>query len=105
NPSEPTYQSVGVFNLELARLFGYIYQKTNKQFTIVHALDGYDEVSLTGSFKLITNRAERIITLKELNFTAVDPLAIEGGNTVEEAASIFHRILNNEGTEIQKRVV
>lgn len=105
NPSKPVYQSVGVFNLELARLFGYIYQKTDKQFTVVHALDGYDEVSLTGSFKLITNKAERIVTLKELNFSAVNPLDIQGGNTVEEAAAIFRQILNNEGNEVQNRVV
>src|SRR5690606_42116894 len=53
NPAHPVYQSVGVFSLELARLYGYIYQKTDKQFSIIHALDGYDEISLTGSFNLL----------------------------------------------------
>jgi len=105
NPANPQYQSVGVFSLELARLFAYIYQKTDKQFSIVHALDGYDEVSLTGSFKLINNQAERIKTLKELGFSAIDPADIQGGDTVEEAATIFGTILRNEGTGIQNNVV
>ena len=105
NPANPHYQSVGVFSLELARLFAYIYQKTNKQFSIIHALDGYDEVSLTGSFKLINNRAEQIKTLKDLGFNPINPAEIRGGDTVEEAATIFATILRNEGTAIQNQVV
>lgn len=105
NPANPHYQSVGVFSLELARLYAYIYQKTDKQFSIIHALDGYDEVSLTGSFKVINNNAEQIMTLKELGFEAINPKDIEGGDTVEEAAAIFKAILNNEGNGVQNRVV
>jgi len=105
NPANPHYQSVGVFSLELARLYAYIYQKTDKQFSIIHALDGYDEVSLTGSFKVINNSAEQIMTLKELGFEAINPKEIAGGDTVEEAAGIFKTILNNEGNGVQNRVV
>lgn len=105
NPANPHYQSVGVFSLELARLYAYIYQKTDKQFSIIHALDGYDEVSLTGSFKVINNNAEQIMTLKELGFEAINPKDIEGGDTVEEAAGIFKTILNNQGNGVQNRVV
>jgi len=105
NPANPQYQSVGVFSLELARLFAYIYQKTDRNFSIIHALDGYDEVSLTGNFKLITNRAEEIKTLKDLGFNPIDPTEIQGGDTVEEAAGIFKTILNNEGTQVQNNVV
>src|SRR5690606_17726409 len=97
NPANPVYQSGGGFGLELARFFGYIYRKTDKQFSIIHALDGYDEISLTGSFKLINNRAEEIKTLKDLGIKAIDPADIRGGDTVEEAASIFKKILNKEG--------
>src|SRR5690606_35909018 len=68
-------------------------------------LDGYDEVSLTGSFKLINNRAEQIKTLKELGFDSINPAEIRGGDTVEEAAAIFRTILNNEGTDVQNKVV
>ena len=61
NPSFPKYQMVGVFNLELLRLYSYLYQKTDKKYTIVHALDGYDEISLTGPAKIINNSSELIL--------------------------------------------
>ena len=51
NPAFPKNQVVGVFSLELARMYAYLYQKTDKNFTILHALDGYDEISLTGNTK------------------------------------------------------
>lgn len=105
NPANPKYQSVGVFSLELARLYGYIYQKTNKQFSILHALDGYDEISLTGDFKLINNLAEQIITLKDLGIEAIKQEQISGGDTVEEAAGIFKNILEVKGTKAQNQVV
>lgn len=105
NPANPMYQSVGVFSLELARLYGYIYQKTDKQFSILHALDGYDEISLTGDFKLINNLAEQIITLKDLGIDAIQPEQIGGGETVEEAAGIFKDILEGKGTKAQNQVV
>ncbi len=105
NPANPKYQSVGVFSLELARLYGYIYQKTDKQFSILHALDGYDEISLTGDFKLINNLAEQIITLKDLGIEAIRPEQIGGGETVEEAAGIFKNILEGKSTQAQRQVV
>ncbi len=105
NPANPKYQSVGVFNLELARLYGYLYQQSDKQYTILHGLDGYDEISLTGDFKTINNRGEQYHTLEQLGFEAVPPEAISGGGTVEEAATIFSNILNGEGTSIQNNVV
>lgn len=105
NPANPKYQSVGVFSLELARLYGYIYQKTDKQFSILHALDGYDEISLTGDFKLINNLAEQIITLKDLGIEAIRPEQIGGGDTVEEAAGIFKDILEGKSTKAQRQVV
>jgi anthranilate phosphoribosyltransferase len=105
NPANPKYQSVGVFSLELARLYGYIYQKTDKQFSILHALDGYDEISLTGDFKLINNFAEQIITLKDLGIEPILAEQIGGGDTVEEAAGIFKTILEGNGTKAQNQVV
>ncbi|SEN37725.1 anthranilate phosphoribosyltransferase [bacterium A37T11] len=105
NPSNPQYQSVGVFSLDMARLYGYLYQQTKKQYTILHAIDGYDEISLTGDFKTISNSGEHYFTLEKLGLKPVDPLAISGGDTVEEAAGIFKRILQGEGTTIQNQVV
>src|SRR5690606_472404 len=71
NPANPRYQSVGVFSLELARLYGYLYQQTEKRYTILHALDGYDELSLTGDFKTISNSGEQLWTIEQLGLSLV----------------------------------
>ncbi|KYG73159.1 anthranilate phosphoribosyltransferase [Roseivirga echinicomitans] len=105
NPSFPKKQLVGVFSLELARLYGYLYQKTDKQFVILHALDGYDEISLTGGFKKITHLQEEIVQPEDLGLTRIQPEAIFGGETVEESAKIFEKILKGEGTKAQNEVV
>jgi anthranilate phosphoribosyltransferase len=105
NPSFPKKQLVGVFSLELARLYGYLYQKTDKQFVILHALDGYDEVSLTGAFKKITHLQEEIVQPEDLGMNRIQPEEIFGGETVEESAKIFENILKGEGTKAQNNVV
>lgn len=105
NPSFPKNQLVGVFSLELARLYGYLYQKTDKSFVILHALDGYDEISLTGNFKMITNSGEQVLTPKQLGFSTVKPEELFGGDTVESAAKIFENVLKNKGTEAQANAV
>lgn len=105
NPSFPKKQLVGVFSLELARLYGYLYQKTDKQFVILHALDGYDEVSLTGSFKKITHDQEEIVSPEDMGMSRIKAETIFGGETVEESSKIFETILKGEGTEEQNNVV
>lgn len=105
NPTNPYYQSVGVFSLELARLYGYLYQQTEKRYTILHALDGYDEVSLTGDFKTISNQGENFYTLEQLGFMPLTAESIHGGDTVEEAAGIFTTVIQGEGTTAQNNVV
>ncbi|MFC3196781.1 anthranilate phosphoribosyltransferase [Parapedobacter deserti] len=105
NPANPCYQSVGVFSLELARLYGYLYQQTDKRYTIVHALDGYDEISLTGDFKTISNQGERFYMLEQLGFAPQPACSIAGGNTVAEAANIFTILINGEGSPEQNKVV
>ena len=105
NPANPKFQSVGVFNLELARLYTYLYQNTDKQYSIIHALDGYDEISLTGDFKCINNAGEQYYSVDELGFEKISASEIEGGETVEEAAKIFQQILKGEGTSAQNNVV
>ncbi|RKQ42379.1 anthranilate phosphoribosyltransferase [Roseivirga pacifica] len=105
NPSFPKKQLVGVFSLELARLYGYLYQKTDKKFVILHALDGYDEISLTGSFKKISNGQEEIISPERIGLSTIKAEEIFGGQTVEESAKIFENILKGEGTKPQNEVV
>lgn len=105
NPANPKFQSVGVFSLELARLYAYLYQNTDKQYSIMHALDGYDEISLTGDFKVINIQGENYFTVDELGFTAVDANDLAGGDSIEDAAKIFRQIIEGKGTDIQNNVV
>jgi len=105
NPSKPKYQMVGVYSLELARLFAYLYQKESRKYTVLHALEGYDEVSLTCDFKTYTNKGEELHSLSSLGFERIDPLAITGGSTVPASAAIFKSVLGGEGTTAQNNVV
>lgn len=105
NPSSPKNQLLGTYNLEVARLYYYILQEEGSNFGIVHALDGYDEISLTGSFKLYTKRGEQLISPEQLQQERVAKEDIFGGNSVEEAARVFKSILNGEGTKAQNSVV
>lgn len=105
NPASPTYQLVGVYNLEMARIYNYLLQQTERSFTIIHSLDGYDEISLTNDTKVITNNGESIRTPQQLGKRMVVPQDIYGGNTVEESAKLFKDILKGEGTYAQNAVV
>ena len=105
NPSFPKNQLLGVFNLELARMYAYLYQNTDSNFTIVHALDGYDEVSLTGATKVITHSTEGMLNPKDFGVELIKQSDIEGGKTVEESAQMFMNIISGKGTEAQNNVV
>lgn len=105
NPAFPKNQLVGVFSLELARLYGYLYQKGQTNFMIVHALDGYDEVSLTGDFKVISNEAERVMSPSGLDLPRLKMEELSGGETIEDSAEIFMNVLENKATSAQKSAV
>ena len=105
NPSFPQKQLVGVFSLELARLYAYLFQKTDKQFVILHSLDGYDEISLTGPFKMITNEGEQLLLPEDLGLSTHRPEDLSGGDTVEDSARIFLNILENQASKAQNEAV
>ena len=105
NPAKPEYQLVGVYNLEMARIYNYLLQQTGKPFTIIHGLDGYDEISLTNDTKVITNKGEKVLSAESLGKRTVSASDIQGGNSVDEAAKIFIRILKGEGSWSQNAVV
>ncbi|MEO6731158.1 MAG: anthranilate phosphoribosyltransferase, partial [Ferruginibacter sp.] len=105
NPAAPKHQLVGVYNLEMARIYNYLLQQSDSNFTIIHGLDGYDEISLTGDTKVITNEGEKIMSAEQLGKRTVSAIDIYGGNTVEEAAKIFITILEGNGTWAQNAVV
>lgn len=105
NPSFPKKQLVGVFSLELARLYAYLYQNQEGSFNILHALDGYDEISLTGDFKMISQEGERLYSPSEINLPILEFSSIQGGETIAESAAIFDNILKGKGSEAQNSVV
>lgn len=105
NPAFPKNQMVGVFNLELARMYGYLYQNTDKNFTVLHALDGYDEISLTGATKTISRGTEAMLKPADFGVNSVLQTEIVGGEDVADSAQIFLSILNGKGTEAQNNVV
>ena len=105
NPSFPKNQMVGVFNLELARMYGYLYQTTDKNYAILHDLAGYDEISLTDRTKMITNQEDRIVLPTDLGIQSILQEDIYGGKSVKESADIFLKVLDGRGSEAQNNVV
>jgi anthranilate phosphoribosyltransferase len=105
NPSFPKNQMVGVYNLELARKYAYLYQSTDINFTILHSLDGYDEVSLTCPTKTITKNMEGVLKPEDFGVRQLLQSEIKGGKTIEESAAMFVNIISGQGTEAQNNVV
>ena len=105
NPVIPKRQMLGVYNLKLARLYAYTYQHTDSDFAIVHSLDGYDEISLTDEFKVVTRKDETLYTPESIGFDRYAGAELDGGNTPGEASAIFDRVLDNRATEAQKNCV
>lgn len=105
NPCLPKYQLLGVYNLKLGRMYNYLYQQTDTEYTIVNSLDGYDEISLTDDFKWFSRTGEEVISPESLGFTRSTEADLYGGETVEEAARIFDRVLNGTATTAQTNTV
>lgn len=105
NPVQPEFQMLGVYNLAMLRLYTYIYQEENKKFSIVHSMDGYDEVSLTSQFKVSSNNGEHLFIPEDLGFKTITQDELYGGDTPVEAASIFRNVLNASATDAQMNVV
>lgn len=105
NPAFPKNQLVGVFSLELARLYNYLYQKTNKNYIVLHSLDGYDEISLTGALKAFSRNKEELLSPRKLGFEVLRPEQLFGGDSIEASAEIFRTVIRGEGTEAQTNVV
>ncbi len=105
NPSFPKKQFLGVYDLEVGRLYGYVYQDSDADFAIVHSMDGYDEISLTSAVKVVSNTGEELYEPKDFGMKKFSQQDLHGGSTVESAAEIFHNVLQGKGTEAQQSVV
>jgi anthranilate phosphoribosyltransferase len=105
NPAFPKYQLLGVYNLELLRLYNYLLQESKQQYVIVHSLDGYDEISLTSPFKMVSEREEQVLSPQQLGFKTLKQSDLHGGDSVQAAAKVFIDILEGKGTEAQNNAV
>ena len=105
NPAFPKYQLLGVYNLELLRLYNYLLQEGKQQYVIVHSLDGYDEISLTSPFKMVSSQEEQIMHPEQLGFNTLNDTDLYGGDSVQAAAAIFINILEGKGTDAQNNAV
>jgi anthranilate phosphoribosyltransferase len=105
NPSQPRQQLAGVFNLELQELYKHLHIHLDKSYSIVYDLNGYDEISLTGNAKIISNSGTEILSPSHFNAYKISSEDISGGSSVEDSKNIFIRILENKGTEAQNNVV
>lgn len=105
NPIKPKRNILGVFNLKMSRLYYYIYQNTECDYTVVHSLDGYDEISLTDNFKVVSKLGENIYSPEDIGLERCKPIELDGGKTQDEASKIFDDVLNNQATIAQKNVV
>lgn len=105
NPASPSTQLIGVYNLEMARIYNYVLQYTDHSYTIIHSLDGYDEISLTNDTKVITASGEKIYSPRELGKRLVIAKDLYGGDTLEEAAGIFRQVISGNGSWAQNAVV
>ena len=105
NPVMPTYQLLGVYNLPLLRLYNYTYQESGTRFAVVHSLDGYDEISLTGEFKVATADKEKLYTPEMLGLQRIAEADLDGGETPEAAARIFDAVLDGTATRAQRDCV
>lgn len=105
NPARPPFQLLGVYNLPLARLYTYAYQAGETRFGVVHSLDGYDEISLTGDFKVILPDREKIYTPEAIGFARATEADLHGGDTPDDAARIFHAVMHGKASEVRRNCV
>ena len=105
NPIRPKRTVLGVFNLKMARLYFYMYQQTDVDYSIVHSLDGYDEISLTSDFKIINRFEERIYSPELVGFERCTEIELDGGATPEDASRIFDNVISNTATQAQRNAV
>lgn len=105
NPSRPKHQLIGIFHQEVMRLYQYVYQQLDTEYILVHSLDGYDELSLTGPVRIVNRTTDKTMSPEELGMVQLEESELFGGNTIKEAADIFMSVLNNKSTSAQKQVV
>jgi len=105
NPAQPSHQLVGVYNLKIARKYKYLLEEEQKQFSVLHNVDGYDEATLTAPLRVLGTNKELELYPSDFQSAILQPKELFGGNSVKEAASLFTKILGGKGTVAQTNVI
>lgn len=107
NPSRPAYQMLGVANLNQMRLYSNVYQKLGIGYGIVNSIDGYDEISLTGEFKVVTSQMEKIFRPADIGLHTASAAELAGAanQTRVDAVRVFDAVLAGTATASQTEVV
>ena len=105
NPAFPENRMIGVYHAEIGRNYHYLLQQQECKYAIVHSIDGYDEISTTGDFKLFSRKGEEQISMRDLTIPTASPEALFGGHSVKDAADIFINIIKGEGTTVQNNAI
>jgi len=105
NPLQPNLQLTGVFNLKTARLYKDILSNSRKAFSVVHSIDGYDEVSLTAPFKVFSETSEQLLYPEELTDETITEDDLFGGSDILQSEKIFEAIVSGNGNAVQNEVI
>ncbi len=105
NPAKPQKQLVGVYDVGLMRLYGQLLAQTNMQYTILHAAEGYDEISLTCDTHFINNKQQGNLSPEQFGLEKLNANEIAGGHDVPSSVAIFQNVLEGRGTAAQTQVV
>jgi anthranilate phosphoribosyltransferase len=105
NPASPGKQFLGVGRHRQIRPYQHLLQETKRAYTIVHSMDGYDEISLTGSFKTVGRDSVRVYSPEDIGMRRVQPEDIGAGDTIGKTAGLFLKIIQGAGTAQQETVV
>jgi anthranilate phosphoribosyltransferase len=105
NPSFPKNQLVGVYDLDVMDLYHDVFRESEQNYVIVNSLDGYDEISLTGDARYVSNQTEDSLSPEDFGFRRLKQEDLYGGDTVADAATIFKNVLEGSSTEAQQNVV
>ncbi len=103
NPARPKYNFLGTATIAQMRLYVNTLQRMGVEYGVVSSYDGYDEVSLTGDFKITSNTAERILSASQLGLHHARPEDIFGGKEQADAVQIFDNVLQNKAELAQRK--
>lgn len=104
NPANPTHQLTGTYSLELAKHYQHVLRRTRKGYTVIHGMDGFDELTFIGSTRILNSGRDELIR-ESPNGKSISLTALQGGNSAQEAAKILVSILQGKGSEAQNTVV